>query len=180
MTSRDHEPAPQPWHRPGRAPAHAIELPGHGWLALRPESDELWFTSSDGEVVDYPGHDLLHGGTELVWSVAETGGSVLIAARRADSAYVFDARERRFRRIPTVERLPQAEELSLQTAGDLFVLLTENGVIALDAEGRECWRISQTTWGWQLIGSTASELCFSDTNGNVVTVDRTTGLEASY
>lgn len=110
---------------------------------------------------------------------APDGQIVLTGARDADELHLLDVAGRRMRFVPLGERLGGSETLSLHFVEGLFIALTENGIVAIEPDGRERWRIDGTTYGWRLLSFDEGVLWLSDLPGNIFPVDPWTGEEAS-
>lgn len=82
------------------------------------------------------------------------------------------------RSIALGERVPGSEMLSLHVVEGLFLVLTECGVIALDASGRERWQIGGITWDWRLLAAAGGVIWLADTHDNVLGIDAESGREA--
>lgn len=158
-----------------------IELPDVGRLEIR-DGDavaaELVFLPLEGPPRSLGAHPLLRREDgPLAFAVAESGDRILAGRRRAEALHWFDASHGRLRIVPTAERLRGSEELCIEAAGDLFVALTENGVLGVDAEGRERWRIARVSYGWRFVGRSGARVFLTDADGNLLAFDAESGEE---
>jgi len=164
---------------------HRIELGGHGCLEVRSAAGEVVFVSNGGEERRFAAHPLASGQSggsaegELRFAIGASGDRILLGLHKGRLLHLFDVRERRFSVIETGERLRRVEEMELIASGDLFIVVTENGIAALAGDGGERWRIDQTTYGWQFVGEADGAVWLSDTNGNLIGFDCASGIEAS-
>lgn len=176
-----------------------IELPGGGRVELRragaspvegpgkEPDDGLNVRPNETLVVSLPGvperhfarHPLLVDKGPLRWAVHPRGDRVLLARVRGDRLHLLRLPEATLEPIALGERLPNVEQLDLVTSGELFVAISESGVYALDAEGRERWRIPGTTYDWRYVGDEDGDVWLSDTNGNLLGFDAQSGRERS-
>ena len=62
-------------------------------------------------------------------------------------------------------------------AGDLFVVLTENGVLAIEPCGRERWRIERVSYAWHFALYEGGSVFLTDAAGNVLAFDAMSGEE---
>lgn len=158
-----------------------IELPEHGCLELHAESPAaaaLVFVALDGEIRRLEGSSLLRGEDgPLAFALGAAGHTVLLGRRRSDRLYLFDAAAGRLQPVALGERILGSEELRIAAAGDLFVVLTENGVLAIEPCGRERWRIERVSYAWHFALYEGGSVFLTDAAGNVLAFDAMSGEE---
>jgi hypothetical protein len=130
-----------------------------------------------GERRTHGRHPLLEAAGPIVHATLPGGEISLIARARGRDLFRVDAALRCETLPIELERIPRSECIALFAVDALFLVVTENGVLALDPDGRERWRIDETTAGWGFVGETDAALYFSDANGNLIPVDARTGAE---
>ncbi len=157
----------------------SIEIGALGRLELCVEMQCLGYRAQSGEVAEYPGHALLRETGGLRWATSGRRGQALLGRVEGEELHQFDARTRAFRAIPIGERLRRAEQLQIVESGDLFLALSENGILAIDERGEELWRIGQVTYDWSYVGRDESGLSLCDAHGNLLVFDPQTGRESS-
>jgi len=156
--------------------AIAIELADFGVVQFCAEPPSLSFRRPSGEVVRFADHALLSEPGELRSAVI--AGRALVGRSAAGAVHLFDAQAATFRVLPIGERFPRVEQLQILGCDDLFLVLTENGVLAIDTDGEEHWRIAQVTYDWTYVGHDTSTLSLSDAHGNLLDFDIRTGRES--
>lgn len=163
-----------------------IEIPDHGSLEIRPATGEVVYCAEAGRDAHFAGHALLTEPGALRWATTPHEGRALIGRVRSEFLHLFDAKRSRFRALVTGERLARVEQLTIVHCGDLFIAVTENGIIAIDAggrsddqDGRERWRINKITYNWSYVGRDEATLFFADANENLLAFDPDSGREAS-
>lgn len=155
----------------------SLELPGCGRIELRVDERRVLFISERGEARRFDAHPILDEPGRLAHATARDGRAVLLARDRSDRLHVFDADHLVFRRVSGFERLRDAERLRLHTLGSGFLVISENGIAALDRQGTERWRLDGVTAGWRLLVSVEGVVWLRDGSGNVLGFDAVTGLE---
>jgi len=157
----------------------AVEIPGRGRLEVRVDEDRVVFVSNRGEARCFDAHPIVSEPGRLTRIAARDGRSALIARHTSDRLYHFDAGRLTLRSVQGFERLRRSEELSLHGIESGYLVISENGVAALDHSGQERWRIEEVTCGWRLEADAQDILWLRDTAGNVVGIDARTGREVA-
>jgi hypothetical protein len=159
-----------------------IELANGAALELRFSEAEVVLVSAAGEQRRQAGHPLLGESRDGAGAprtlLLEGRAAGLIGYLDADRIHFFDAEAGTLHAIPTVDRLPGTRELRLVATPTLMLVMTENGVVAIDHDGSERWRIDQVTYRWRFVGESEGVLWLSDTNDNLIGIDPATGEEA--
>jgi hypothetical protein len=135
------------------------------------------FISLRGEATRYDAHPILGEPGRLAFVTAVDGRSALLARDRSDRMHVFDADRLVFRRVQGFERLRDAEEFRLHALGTGYLVVTENGIAALDRHGAERWRVAGVTSGWRVLAMLEEVVWLRDASGNVIGLDALTGQE---
>ena len=159
-----------------RAPTR-IAFPGAGCLELDPEARLLVFEARTGERTPFDDHPIFEEPGRLRHAVHPEGRSVLLAREAGDRLHLFDRARVAFRTLPCFERLRRSEATSLYADPGGFLVVTENGIAALDPDGAERWRIAQITHGWRLLDRARGCYWLEDSGGNIVAIDAATGAE---
>jgi hypothetical protein len=159
-----------------------IEFESGAALEIRFNEQEVLLVSAAGERRRFTGTPLLEDCRDaqgrlhtLLDEAREVG---LMGGPHADRIHFFDLRAGALYVIPTVERIVGSAELNLVLTKGLMLVMTENGVVAIDSSGQESWRISQTTYLWRFVADTDGLLWFADAHQNLIGIDRTCGEEA--
>jgi len=155
-----------------------LDIPGCGRIELRIDEGRVVFISERGEARRYDAHPILREPGRLAAVTAADGRSALLARDRSDRWHVFDADRLVFRRVPGFERLRDAEEIGLHKLGAGYLVITENGIAALDRYGFERWRIDAVTAGWRVLAMVEEVVWLRDGSGNVIGLDARTGQES--
>lgn len=156
-----------------------VELPGRGTLELRTDERRVVFLPRRGSARRFDAHPIFEEPGRLARVARSDGRSALIARDASDRLYVFDAERQALRPVPGFTRLPRAEVLRLHAVSGGFLVVTENGIAALDETGNERWRIDDVTFGWRLLVDAGEVLWLCDGSGNVLGLDAVTGREAA-
>lgn len=149
------------------------------WLRVREDARVLEVESVSGEIALHADHPVFEDEGPFVHGAASDGGSALLGRRRASALYWFDLRSGETRTVPLPERLPRAEELAIHPAEAGFLVVTENGLLALDRRGRLGWQRDGVSFGARLVASTSRVYWIEDTGGDVVALDAATGAEVA-
>jgi len=155
----------------------SLQIPGFGRIELRIDERRVLFISERGEARRFDAHPILDEPGRLTHVTARDGRSALLARDRSDRLHVFDVERLVFRRVSGFERLRDAERLRLHTLGSGYLVISENGIAALDRQGIERWRLDGVTAGWRLLASVEGTVWLRDASGNVLGFDTVTGLE---
>jgi hypothetical protein len=154
-----------------------VELPGRGRLEVHAEAGQVVFVPLRGAARRLDAAGLLAEPGRLARVASDDGRTALLARHAAERLWVFDAERTALRPVPGFARLRRAEELHLHAVADGYLVITENGVAALDRRGRERWRIDEVTAGWRLLEAAPGVHWLRDGAGNVLGLDAATGEE---
>jgi hypothetical protein len=160
---------------PGPPDCLRIRLPDFGTLEVSQEEDRILFRSGSGRLLDFPDHPLLRQPGSLEVRPSRRGDAVLLARSAGDAVFLFDPALARFRALPIGDRIPGSQQLEIIALDELFLVITENGILAVDRRGRELWRIDEVTYCWHFEGAEQGCLWFSDASGNLLGYDARDG-----
>jgi hypothetical protein len=156
-----------------------LELAGGGWIELREDGEGVAAGLEGVAESRFDAHWLAADEGRLRGARHPHGDRVLLGRVRSDRLFLLRLPDAELAPIDLPERLAGAWQLAIVTSGDLFVALTESGVYAIEADGRERWHIAGTTYDWRYVGDQDGDVWLSDTNGNLIGFDAESGEERS-